>query len=157
MAERARARNVANVEALKRSVSELCLKLPITVRRCERGLGDRPEEGFEIMAGHHSYEAARELDWKEIECIVTGDDELRQELWQIEENVCRGELGEAEQAKAMTRLKEIYEALRPETTAGQAQAIGMNRKLGHDVEEKSAPTFARDTATRIGRSERHAK
>jgi hypothetical protein len=57
--------------------------------------------------------------------------------------------------------KEVYLALHPETAEGQAQAAGMNRKLGNNVSDKSSLTFTADTAAKTGRSrksiERDAK
>lgn len=152
---RARARNDENVQSLKRSIAEIGLKSPITVRRCERDRDGGREEGFEIVAGHHRYDAALRLDWQEIECIVTDDDDLHRELWAIDENLCRTELGVAAEANAVARRKQIYEGLNPETKAGQAQAIGMNRKLGHNVGGNLTPTFVKDTAQRRGKSESH--
>ena len=52
------------------------------------------------------------------------------------------------------RRKEIYEALHPETRAGQAQARAMNAAVGRDVSANLAPTFTADTAAKTGRSER---
>jgi ParB family transcriptional regulator, chromosome partitioning protein len=72
----------------------------------------------------------------------------------IDENLCRADLTELERGEHLAKRKEIYEWWRPETKAGAARAAGMNRKLGHHVDENSAPTFTEDTAAKVGMSQR---
>lgn len=53
----------------------------------------------------------------------------------------------------LLRRKEIYETLHPETKAGTAQAIGMNKAVGNNVAEKFSATsksFVDDTAEKLG-------
>jgi hypothetical protein len=56
---------------------------------------------------------------------------------------------------AITRRKEIYLALHPETAAGKSQAAAMNAKLGRgDVTDKMSPTFTKATAAASGKTRR---
>ena len=69
-------------------------------------------------------------------------------------NLCRNELSPAERAVQTARRKAIYLQLYPETAAGVAQAAGMNRSVGNNVDENFAPTFTEATAKATRQSER---
>jgi ParB family chromosome partitioning protein len=58
-----------------------------------------------------------------------------------------------ERAEHLARRKEIYETLHPETKAGIAQALSMNRALGRDVGNTVFPTFTKDAAEKTGLSQ----
>jgi hypothetical protein len=76
-------------------------------------------------------------------------------LAEIDENLCRSELSQAQIAAAISRRKQIYIALHPETAAGKSQAKGMNAKLGRgDVSEQCSLTFAAATAAASGMAAR---
>lgn len=65
-----------------------------------------------LVAGAHRLAAAKALAWSHIDCIEVDDDDLRAELWEIDENLMRAELSPAEQAEHLSRRKEVWEALR---------------------------------------------
>jgi len=52
------------------------------------------------------------------------------------------------------RRKQIYEELYPGTKVGVAQALAMNKILGHNVSAETAPTFVADTSSKTGKSQR---
>jgi ParB family transcriptional regulator, chromosome partitioning protein len=60
----------------------------------------------------------------------------------------------AQEASAIFRRKAIYEELHPETKAGVAQSIGMNKAIGRDVTDNLSATFASATADARGKDER---
>jgi ParB-like chromosome segregation protein Spo0J len=116
---------------------------------------DTNEKKVTLVAGLHRLEAVKKLGGTVIEARLVSDDDLEVELMEIDENLCRAELTAAQQAAAMTRRKEIYLALHPETAKGKAQAVGMNAKLQRgDVSEKFALTFTAATAEISGKSPR---
>ena len=119
---------------------------PIAVRRDAR-----------LIAGRHRLAAAKALGWTHITCNVLDLDDIQAELARIDENLLRNQGTVLERCEAMGRRKCLYEALHPETRRGVAQAIGMNRKLGHHVAAQSAATFTRDTAQKTDRSERSVR
>jgi ParB-like nuclease domain len=49
-------------------------------------------ETFELVAGRHRLEAARSLGWMKIACVFVNLDERQRRMWEIAENLHRGEL-----------------------------------------------------------------
>lgn len=152
--ERARALIQSNVESLMLSMTDNGLVNPILVKAVERYHGGVMRPCYEIVAGGHRYKAAVKLGWDKIECKVVDMDNLHLELIEIDENIVRANLTPAQEAAAISRRKEIYELLHPETKAGVAQALGMHRSLGNHVGAEIAPTFTAATAKGTGKSER---
>lgn len=138
----ARKINSDTVQALANSVAEIGLINPIRIRP----VGDR----YEVVAGAHRLAACGQLGWTEIACVVVDDDDLRTELAMIDENLCRSELGPAEEARAFARRKAIYEELHPTTKHGA-------NLEGGGVAKSATPgtkRFTAATADAIGDSER---
>lgn len=136
------------VAALAESIKEIGLRTPITVRSVMKIINGRDQPAWEIVAGHHRYEAAIRLGWREIDAIEFDGAELDAELWEIDENLMRSELTEMERARALARRKEIYEIKHPETRAGVAGGKARQGSAGDKM------SFAADTAKAIGRNER---
>jgi ParB family transcriptional regulator, chromosome partitioning protein len=146
-----RKRNIvqANIDCLVESISAIGLLNPIVVRRTSR------PDIVTLVAGRHRLEAMKRLGRQEIECLVVSDGDLQAELMEIDENLCRAELSPAEEAIAITRRKEIYLALHPETAVGKSQAAAMNAKLRRgDVNDKMSLTFSKATAAASGKTHR---
>ena len=61
--------NLSGIDELIRSISEVGLLNPITV-----------DPDHTLIAGLHRLEAAKQLGWTEIECMVCGLDGLQAEL-----------------------------------------------------------------------------
>ena len=87
----------------------------------------------------------------EIAATVLPLDGLKAELAEIDENLVRNELHFTERGEHFARRKKIYEALHPETKAGQ-----YGHKGGKVVEsaETAVSSFASDTASKTGVSSR---
>lgn len=138
------------VKALAASIQEIGLRTPITVRPTTKVSDGREIDAYEIVAGQHRYEAVSSLGIEEIDCIVSGDDDLHAELWEIDENLMRAELSPADRAACTARRKAIYEELHPETAHG---AIGNGREKSRQLGD-STDRFTADTAKATGKSER---
>ena len=82
------------------------------------------------MAGLHRLEAVKLLSWTEVECTITDLNGLTAELAELDENFARANLSPLEIGDLYRRRKDIYEMLYPETRAGTAQALGMNKAKG---------------------------
>ena len=131
-----------DVEELAFSISEIGLLNPITLT------GD-----YTLVAGLHRLEAVKLLGWTEVECTITDLDGLTAELAELDENFARTNLSPLEIGDLYRRRKDIYEMLYPETKAGIAQAIGMNKAKGNNVDCKLQSTrksFIEDTASVTG-------
>lgn len=131
--------NQAKVDALAASMASEGLLNPITVYE--------PSDGFVgLVAGAHRLAAARQLGWEWIESIFIVGDEIDREIAEIDENLCRAELTEAEEAAHLKRRKELWEA-RQQRAAGD--------KLAHVAPVSGGrgnKGFAAETATITGLS-----
>lgn len=134
--------NIDHAHELSESIRELGLLNSITVDK----------EHF-LIAGLHRLEAVKLLGWTMIECNECSLEGLQAELAEIDENFVRNDLSALEYGDMLLRRKEVYEMLHPETKAGVAQATGMNRIVGNNVDCKMQTTsksFINDTADKLG-------
>lgn len=144
------------VAQLAESIGHIGLQTPVSVRSDVV----KPENGgangvsFLLVAGLHRLEACKQLGWDEIDANVVHMDKDEILLWEIDENLCRADLTELERGEHLMRRKKVYERKWPQTRAGLAQAAGMNRAVGNDVDENFSPTFTADTADKTGISQR---
>lgn len=138
--KRLRPINDDRVASLAASIGDVGLLQPIVVR--ENG------KGYVLVAGAHRLEAARRINWREINANVLGLNELESELAEIDENLMRNELSVLERGEHLARRKTVYEELHPETKAwiagGKARQGAANEII----------SFAEDTSGRIGVSTR---
>ena len=131
-----------DVKELADSILEVGLINPIMV-----------DQAHTLIAGLHRLEAMKLLGRTEIECTISDLDGLQVALAEIDENFVRKDLSDDEFRELLLRRKEIYEGLHPETKAGIAQAVGMNRAVGNNVTDKMSATsksFVDDTADKLG-------
>lgn len=141
--QRLRPVSEAGVESLIASITELgIMKDPIHVRKKKDGR-------LVLIAGGHRLEAARRLDWVEIEAKVwtdVTDDWAR--LMEIDDNLAGAEMNALDTAVFLAERKRVYEKLHPETKAGVAGANA--RWNASDI-----VSFASATAEKFGVSKRH--
>ena len=125
------------VQELVDSISKVGLLNPITI--------DRENT---LIAGLHRLEAAKLLDWTEIECTISSLEGLLAELAEVDENVVRKGLSAVEYSDLLLRRKEIYETLHPETKNGGDRKSEKIRiaKCNSDF----AKPFIQDTAEKLG-------
>lgn len=128
------------VQKLADSISKVGLLNPITV-----------DQEYTLIAGLHRLEAAKRLGWTEIECTVKNLDGLLAELAEIDENLIRRKLHYTDEGKQLTRRKEIYETLHPETQQGKRN--GQTSKT-ETVSVLEARPFAEDAAEKLGTTAR---
>ncbi len=129
-----------HVHELADSISSVGLLNPITVDR-----------SYTLIAGLHRLEAVKLLGWTEIECTVSTLEGLQAELAEIDENLIRHELNYLDEGEQLTRRKEIYEMLHPETRQGMRNGQTSKTAPGAVLETKP---FAVDTAEKTGQSPR---
>ena len=131
-----------DVEELALSILDVGLLNPITLT-----------EDYTLIAGLHRLEAVKLLGWTEVECIITDLEGLSAELAELDENFARANLSPLEIGDLLKRRKDIYEELYPETKAGTAQANGMNKAKGNNVNcnlQSTRKSFIEDTANVTG-------
>lgn len=126
--KRIRPLNKGRVEWLKRSIAAVGLLNPIIVWA--------PEDSRTILAaGAHRLQAAVNLGLKVIDAVVMTGTEIDRQLVEIDENLCRSDLGPAERALHMFRRKELWLAKRAATqrrddSGGVASEADENKELG---------------------------
>ena len=133
------------------SIKELGLINPICITR-----------DHVLVAGNHRLEAYKMLGIDEIPFVYfEKQNTLLAELAEIDENLVRYELTTLEEGEQLSRRKEIYEELYPETKHGstlkQYQEIDRDAKLasrGNTEEDENILSFAEDTAKKTGTSKR---
>lgn len=131
---------LGEIRKLADSIAEVGLLNPVTVDR-----------EHTLIAGRHRLEAAKLLGWTEIECTVSDLEGVAAELAEIDENFARTNASTIEIGEMLKRRKRLYETLHPETKAGVAQANGMNRALGNNVDcTVQSKSFVKDTAEKWG-------
>jgi ParB/RepB/Spo0J family partition protein len=141
----------AKVDALAQSMADQGLLQPIVVRRYKGS-------NYWLLAGRHRYEAARKLNWVEINCTVLDDIEADQaELIEIDENLIRANLSPAEEAVYVARRKELYEKVHGKAKAKGAHAA--NEKMGktNDASDKLSDAFTTDVAKKTGQTPRNVR
>jgi ParB family transcriptional regulator, chromosome partitioning protein len=135
--DRLRALNPETVDALAGSMAHQGQLHPIVTRAVDGG------SEFSLVVGAHRLAAAKHLGWTQIRATAHGtmtDDQAA--LAEIDENLCRAGLTNAEEELHLKRRKDVYECLHPETVHG---AAGRGRK--RSLNEIS---FLDDTAEKTG-------
>jgi ParB family chromosome partitioning protein len=134
-----------HIDELSQSIADVGLLNPITV-----------DSSHTLIAGLHRLEAAKLLDWTEIECTVCSIDSIRAELAEIDENVIRRNLTNAELSSLLARRKKLYETLHPETIARNRPGHVNNYQSSSDnvTLEPKVKSFVEDTAEKLGVSTR---
>jgi ParB-like chromosome segregation protein Spo0J len=99
---RLRAIREKEVQRSAESMATIGLKTPITVRRD----GVR----WKLVVGVHRLEAARRLEWHEIQAVIMVGSERDARLWEIAENLHRAELTVLERAEHVAEWIKLTEA-----------------------------------------------
>ena len=113
--------DLAYIGELSKSMADVGWLNPITV-----------DSSHTLIAGLHRLEAAKLLDWTEIECTVCSVDRIRAELAEIDENVIRRNLTNTERSNLLARRKKLYETIHPETIARNRPGHVSNHRSSSD-------------------------
>ena len=135
--------DAATVRMLSESMAAVGQMTPILVRRGKRQEGPTSKDTYWIIAGRHRVQAARELGWAEIDAVLADLDTPHAELCEIDENLVRAELSDAERAKAHARREELMVQL------GLA-APGRRGGDRRSNDNSSLGSYAKDTAEALG-------
>lgn len=141
----------ASVSRLMDSIAESGLIHPVVVRP-----DPTDADKFVLVSGMQRINAARNLGHHEILCRVVALDESNADWWEVEAVLARADLGPADEARFMARLRELYE-LRHGKGNGQAKgAAAANARQGrrHAAAMLARASFSEDTANETGRSQR---
>lgn len=101
--ERLRPLNEATVDRLVESMGQIGQMQPITVYSPDN-------ENIILIAGRHRLEAARRLEWDEIDCVFVGGDEIDRQMREVAENLHRAELTALERDEHIAKWVELVGA-----------------------------------------------
>jgi N6-adenosine-specific RNA methylase IME4/ParB-like chromosome segregation protein Spo0J len=108
---------------------------------------------FELIIGEHRFRAAAKIGWEHIRAEVReGLDAVSVELMEIDENLIRADLGDAEQAAHHARRKELYLKLHPETKQGVAGGKAGGRGRKGNSKAQNEPSYTKKAAKETGKS-----
>jgi N6-adenosine-specific RNA methylase IME4/uncharacterized ParB-like nuclease family protein len=135
--ERMRKLRADVVESLAESIKTQGLLQPIVVR-------PRGAKNYWLVAGLHRLRAVEKLGRNKIEAVVLdGLDADAAQLAEIDENLVRADLSPAERALHISKRKELYEKVHPETKHG---AVGRGGKSSQNEN-----SFVADAAKKTGK------
>ena len=134
------------VKALAKSISEIGLQNPITVRLVGPDVKNRVPR---LATGHARLLAVKSLGWAHVVCSVTWNDDLDSELQEIDENLVRAELSTEDKGQHLLRRRELWERREAEIQAGQDDPP----EIGYRKPPHQKRGFAADT----GREDRHVE
>jgi hypothetical protein len=137
------------VSKIAASIEAIGLQTPITVTPTKRTVNSREVEAYEIVAGRHRYEAAISLKRTHINAYVQVWDEDDASLWEIDENLIRAELTDAQRADHHVRREAIL--VRKGLVAGR----GGDRKSKGQV--GTLKSYSDEAAASLGVSQRTVK
>lgn len=103
--QRLRGIDAAAVDALAKSMSEIGLRTPITVRLDQN---DVPV----LIAGAHRLEAAKRLGWDFIDAYIFEGDDRAARMWEIAENLHRADLSVLERSEQVAEWLRLAEEQR---------------------------------------------
>jgi ParB family transcriptional regulator, chromosome partitioning protein len=124
-----------NVKELAASIEQHGQLQPIIVR-------PRADGDFGLVAGRHRLRAVRKLKLATIRAEIIEADDDQATLIEIDENLVRANLTPAERALHISKRKEIYEKLHPETKQGASGGKGS---------QNETLSFVKDSAEKTGR------
>ena len=135
-----------DLEELSRSIGELGLLQPLSVRR---GSG-----GWELIAGERRLRAAKLAGLKEVPCISVQADEEASSLLALVENLQRRDLDFLEEALALRKLIDRYDLSQEEA----ARRIGKSQSaVANKLRLLKLPQEALELLRDCGAGERHAR
>lgn len=147
--ERHRDANPGKVSVLAGSMEKIGLQTPISV--VISGEGEDVE--IVLVAGLHRLRAAQSLGWADIDAFEVELDEIDRELWEIDENLCRSELTEAEEAHHLARRKVLWEK-RAEREVLGGKTSPTQIATQHKDRPQNQKAFAAETEAVTGQSKR---
>lgn len=136
--------NTESVKTLSESIKEIGLQNPIVINKDN-----------ELISGLHRLEAYKLLGKDSIPCtIVEFKDTLHYELAEIDENLMRNDLNDAERIKQKKIRKEIWEQIYPETTKeNKVRACGGNKGNQHTVSKSASSEIISEPPDNLTQSE----
>lgn len=150
--ERHRPLNDDAVARLQKSIAEIGLKHPISIRVVDLMEIDGEEcEGVPVLVtGRHRLEAAKRLGWKRVDCIEIENDAITAELWELAENLHRCDLTKDQRDEHIRRYADLIELQSTQTAAIESKRSDGrgHRREGTAAKIAAATGLSKDTVRR---------
>jgi ParB-like chromosome segregation protein Spo0J len=141
--DRLRHINRDTVEALKKSISRIGLKVPISIRLISE------VEGYALVAGLHRLQACCELDMAEVPVREETGTDADARMWEIAENLHRAELTVIERAEHIEEWRKL--------TTDKGSQLATPVAGGTQPEARGIKATARDLGVTVREVERAEK
>lgn len=105
------------VRELAKSINEIGLKTPISIRKVRRTVDGDMVNVWELVAGRHRLAAVKKNGDTRIECIAEEGTEDEATMWEIAENLHRKELTTQQKADDIARWVALLESKTANSTA----------------------------------------
>lgn len=127
--ERHRALSDDAVERLARSMGDIGLRQPVSIRVVDEMMLDgHLTAGVPfLVAGAHRLAAAKRLGWSHIDCVEVEDNAITAEMWEIAENLHRLDLTKEQRDGHIRRYAELVEARGNQVPQTAAPEIGYRK------------------------------
>lgn len=146
--ERHRPLNDDAVARLQKSIAEIGLKHPISIRVVDLMEIDGEEcEGVPVLVtGRHRLEAAKRLGWKRVDCIEIENDAIKAELWELAENLHRCDLTKDQRDEHIRRYAELLESMPRIVVQSGQQSVGRPKTVARRIADETG--LSRNTVKR---------
>lgn len=115
--QRHRAVDDEAVERLARSMNEIGLRTPISVRQADGG-------PVQLVTGLHRLNAAKSIGWDHIDCFVfENETDIEAEMWEIAENLHRAGLSKEQRDEHIRRYARLVEMRREVIVSQNAKQL----------------------------------
>lgn len=150
--QRLRAPDMGRVGELAKSIDEVGLLTPPSVRVVEKMIIDGAEELSVpvLIMGLHRILALKQLGWDSVECDVYEVDALRAELMEIDENLARAELSPAEEVAHIGRRKVVWKMIQAEKVEAGGRISPTSLPDGRTKGPQHEKKFAAEVASIVG-------
>jgi len=132
------------VETLVTSISQIGLRMPISIHR------DEERGRYVLVAGRHRLEAARRLGWKTINALLAEGTPEERRMWEIAENLHRAELTVLERDEQIAEWVRLVEKISSANKLAQLAPVskgGRGKESGIRAAARTAPSTARLSAS----------
>ncbi len=142
ISNRLRRLDAAKVESIAASMDVLGLQQPVSIWASEDGAV------VDLVAGAHRVAAAQKLGWEKIDCIFVNMDEIDRQLWEIDENLMRADLGPAELAQHTAKRADLVRQKAAIVNSQNEKKLAQRPSEGQsDFDEETANATGKSKST----------
>jgi hypothetical protein len=142
-----------SVKELAKSIKEIGLKTPITIRKVRKVVDGERESHWELVAGRHRLAAVKKNGDTKIDCVEESGSADDATLWEIAENLHRKELATQERADDIAKWVGLIAARVSAAPAAHTPKVSKRGRVG----EGKKPGAVSEVAEKLGMSKNAVK